>query len=142
MPKFSLEKLVDAKRNEVYSILSNYENYEKLCPQHFPSIRIRSVRNNTSVVEEHIILGDQEFVIMAKHVRDEPSLHEIFVIGGDLKGSYFKQQFQEISDKTKIITDVDLKIKGTRKISFAFKKEKLEKNYNEILNDFIKLVEG
>ena len=49
-----------------------YENYEKLFPQHFPSVRVRSVRNNTSVVEEHIVLGDQELVIMAKHVRDEP----------------------------------------------------------------------
>ncbi|MFQ5440399.1 MAG: SRPBCC family protein [Nitrosopumilaceae archaeon] len=142
MPKFSLEKIVDAKRNEVYSVLSNYENYEKLFPQHFPSVRVRSVRNNTSVVEEHIVLGDQELVIMAKHVRDEPNLHEIFVIGGDLKGSYFKHVFLELSEKTKIIVDIDLKLKGKMKISFAFKKNKFEKSYSKILNDFIKVIEG
>lgn len=142
MPKFSLEKIVDAKRNEVYSVLSNYENYEKLFPQHFPSVRVRSVRNNTSVVEEHIVLGDQELVIMAKHVRDEPNLHEIFVIGGDLKGSYFKHVFLELSEKTKIIVDIDLKLKGKMKISFAFKKNKFEKGYSEILDGFIKVIEG
>ncbi len=69
MPKFSLEKTVNAKRETVFDILSNYENYQKLIPQHYPSVRVRSVRENISVVEEHMNLGDREFVIMAKHVK-------------------------------------------------------------------------
>ena len=86
MPRFSLEKIINAKRETVYSILSNYEDYQKLLPQYFPSIRVRSVRNNVSVVEEHLNLGDKELVIMAKHVIEEPVLHDVFVIGGDAKG--------------------------------------------------------
>ncbi len=142
MPKFSLEKTVHAKREAVYEILSNYENYQKLIPQHFPSVRVRSVRENISVVEEHMNLGDKELVIMAKHVTEEPVLHEVFVIGGDAKGSRIKQQFIEISEGTKIIVDVDLKLKGKMKMSSIFGKNKFEEDYSKILDDFIKIAEN
>ncbi len=142
MPKFSLEKTVRAKRETVYEILSNYENYQKLIPQHFPSVRVRSVRENISVVEEHMNLGDKELVIMAKHVTEKPVLHEVFVIGGDAKGSRIRQQFIEISEGTKIIVDVDLKLKGKMKMSSMFGKNKFEEDYSKILDDFIKIAEN
>ena len=142
MPKFSLEKTVHAKRETVYEILSNYENYQKLVPQYFPSVRVRSVRENISVVEEHMNLGDKELVIMAKHVTEKPVLHEVFVIGGDAKGSRIKQQFIEISEGTKIIVDVDLKLKGKMKMSNMFGKNKFEEDYSKILDDFIKIAEN
>jgi coenzyme Q-binding protein COQ10 len=142
LPKFSLEKTVHAKRETVYEILSNYENYQKLIPQHFPSVRVRSVRENISVVEEHMNLGDKELVIMAKHVTEKPVLHEIFVIGGDAKGSRIKQQFIEISEGTKIIVDVDFKLKGKMKMSSMFGKNRFEEDYSKILDDFIKIAEN
>ena len=142
MPKFSLEKTVRAKRETVYEILSNYENYQKLIPQHFPSVRVRSVRENISVVEEHMNFGDKELVIMAKHVTEKPVLHEVFVIGGDIKGSRIKQQFIEISEGTKIIVDVDLKLKGKMKMSSMFGKNKFEEDYAKILDDFVKIAEN
>ena len=142
MPKFSLEKTVNAKREIVFSLLSDYENYQKLIPQHFPSVRIRSVRGNTSVVEEHMNFGEHELLIMAKHVTKEPVLHEIFVIGGDVKGSYIKQQFLEIPEGTKIIVDVDLKLKSKLKISNLFGKNNFEEDYLKILDDFVKIAEN
>ncbi len=142
MTKFSLEKIVNAKRETVYERLSNYKNYERLIPQHFPSVRVLSVRGNVSVVEEHMNLGDRELVIMAKHVTKEPVLHEIFVIGGDAKGSYIKQQFIEISEGTKIIVDVDFKLKGKMKISNMLGKNKIEQDYAKILDDFVKIAEN
>jgi len=142
LPKFSLEKIAHTKRETVYEILSNYENYQKLIPQHFPSVRVRSVRENISVVEEHMNFGDKELVIMAKHVTEKPVLHEVFVIGGDIKGSRIRQQFIEISEGTKIIVDVDLKLKGKMKMSSMFGKNRFEENYSKILDDFIKIAEN
>ena len=142
MTKFSLEKIVNAKREIVYEILSNHENYQKLVPQHFPSVRVRSVRGNISVVEEHINLGDRELLIMAKHVTEAPTLHDVFVIGGDAKGSHIKQQFIEISEGTKIVVDVDLKLKGKMKISCIFGKNTSKQDYVKILDDFVKIAEN
>ncbi len=133
---------MNAKRETVYERLSNFDNYQKLLPQHFPSVRVRSVRGNISVVEEHMNLGDRELVIMAKHVTEEPVLHEVFVIGGDAKGSRIRQQFIEISEGTKIIVDVDLKLKGKMKMSSMFGKNKLEQDYAKILDDFAKIAEN
>jgi coenzyme Q-binding protein COQ10 len=140
LPKFFLEKIVPSDRKTVFDIFSNFENYQKLFPQHFPSVRVRSSRETTSVVEEHMMLGDKELVIMAKHVIDEPTLHEIFVIGGDAKGTHIKEQFIDHEDGTKILVDVDFKFKGMMNISNLFGKDLIRDNYSKIFNDFLKII--
>ena len=141
MPTFSLEKIISSDRDSVFEIFSNYENYQKITPQHYPSIRIRSVRDNVAVVEEHVNFGPDEFVIMAKHVSKKSVLHEVYVIGGDIKGSYFKQQFVEVPQGTKVIVDVEMKF-GKLKIKKLFGTSKYAQYYEEILNDFAKLCEN
>jgi len=141
LPKFSIDKIVHAQRSSVFEIFSNFENYQKLFSQHFPSVRVRSIRNDMAVVEEHLILGDKELVIMAKHVSQSPFLHEVFVIGGDAKGSHIKEQFLDHSDGTKILIDVDLKLKAKMKISELFAKNNLQENYSKIIDDFVKIAE-
>ena len=140
MSRFSLDRKVNAKREFVFEVFSNYENYQKLLPQHFPSIRVRSIRENTSVVEEHLFLGKRELVIMAKHVTKKPVTHDVFIIGGDAKGSHISQQFIEIPEGTKIIVNVELKFKGKQKFSSLFGKNDFQKEYGVILDDFIQIV--
>ena len=139
---FSLEIIIHAKRKDVFKIFSNYEDYEKLIPQYFPSTRIRSVRGNTAVVEEHLKLGDLELVLMSKHVATPFVLHEVYVIGGKSKGSYIKQEFVEIPEGTKILINVDLKLTGLMKIPKVFDKSKLIENYSNLLNDLAILCEN
>lgn len=126
----------------MFDIFSNFENYQKLFPQHFPSVRVRSIRNNVAVVEEYLNLGNKELLIMAKHVSDNPVSHEVFVIGGDIKGSYFKQQFIEFENTTKVIFDIDLKLKGKSLVSSMLKKNNYEQDYSKILDDFVKIIEN
>ena len=132
---FSLEKIINAKRKDVFDIFSNYEQYEKLIPKYFPSIRIRSVRGETAVVEEHLKLGELELILMSKHVSKPNVLHEVYVIGGKSKGSYIRQEFIEIPEGTKILVDVDLKLMGMMKIPKLLDKSKLSQNYSNLLDD-------
>ncbi|WP_067960165.1 polyketide cyclase [Nitrosopumilus sp. Nsub] len=141
MPKFSLEKIIHAKRKDVFSIFSNFEQHEQLIPQFFPSIRIRSVRGETAVVEEHFKLGEIEFLLMSKHVSKPFVLHEVFVIGGKSKGSYIRQEFIEIPDGTKILIDVDLKLMGIMKIPKLLDRSKLIENYSKLLDELTTLCE-
>ncbi len=87
-------------------------------------------------------LGKQELVIMAKHVTKRPVLHEVFVIGGDVRGSRIKQQFLDIPEGTKVIVDVDLKLKGKMKVSNLLGKNAFEQDYANILGDFLKIAES
>lgn len=123
-------------------MFSDFEKYQTLFPQHFPSVRVRSSRESTSVVEEHMMLGQKELVIMAKHVIDKPVIHEIFVIGGDAKGTHIKEQFIEHENGTKILVDVNFKLKGVMKISNMFGKDKIDESYSKILDDFAKIAEN
>ena len=142
MPKFSLEKIVNNNRNDVFEIFSNFENYQRIISQHYPSVRVRSMRGDVSVVEEHLILGDMELLIMAKHVSQKTILHEIIVIGGDAKGSKIKQEFIELENGTKVLVDVNLKFKGKMKFTVMFGKNNFKQDYDRILDDFVKLAEN
>jgi len=141
LTSFSLEKIVHAKRDNVFQIFSNYNNYEKLVPQYFQSIRIRSVRDDIAVVEEHLKLGEIEFLFMSKHVATPSILHEVYVIGGKSKGSYIRQEFIEIPEGTKILVDVKLKLTGTMRIPKFLGKSKLNKNYSNMLDEFATISE-
>ena len=141
LPKFSLEKIVKSNRDAVFEIFSNFENYQRIIPQYFPSVRIRSMRGNVSVVEEHLILGGTELLIMARHVSQKPILHQVFVIGGDARGSQIKEEFIELEGATKILVDVDLKFKGKMRISAMFGKNNFKEDYEKMLDSLVKIAE-
>ena len=94
------------------------------------------MRGDVSVVEEHLVLGSMELLIMAKHVLQKPILHEIFVIGGDAKGSQIKQEFVELEGGTKILVDVDLKFSGRMRMSAMLGGNNFKQDYSKILDDF------
>ena len=83
MPKFVVEKIIKAERQHVFDVVANFENFDKILPRHFPSIRVRSIRENVAIVEEHMNLGQKELVMTTKHVTKYPESHDVFVLGGD-----------------------------------------------------------
>lgn len=141
MPKIIFEKIIKADRKKVFELATNYENFQKILPQYYPSIRIISTRGNVSVVEEHLQMGGRELVMMVKHVIDEPSLHEIFVIGGDTKGTHIINRYEHIPHGTKLTIEADWKLKGMMKLFDFFGKNKILNDYSKIIDDFIAIVE-
>jgi coenzyme Q-binding protein COQ10 len=141
LPKIIFEKIIKADRKKVFELATNYENFQKILPQYYPSIRIISTRGNVSVVEEHLQMGGRELVMMVKHVIDEPSLHEIFVIGGDTKGTHIINRYEHIPHGTKLTLEADWKLKGIMKLSDFFGKNKILNDYSKIIDDFITIVE-
>lgn len=87
MVKILFEKIVKADRKKVFGVAANYESYQKTLPEYFLFIHVRSIRGNVAVVEEHLKLAGRELVMMTKHIVQFPETHEVFVIGGDAKGS-------------------------------------------------------
>jgi coenzyme Q-binding protein COQ10 len=137
-----MEKIIKAERQHVFDVVANYEGFEKILPQYFPSIRIRSVRENTAVVEEHLRLGDRELVMMTKHVTKYPEIHEVFVIGGDAKGSHIVEKYEKVPDGTKLVVDADIKLKGLMKIAGLFAKQKITLEFGKIIDEFAKIAEN
>lgn len=141
MPKIRLEKLIKSERQKVFDIIANYENFQNILPQYFPSVRVRSVRENVAIVEEHLRLGGKEFVMMAKHITKYPESHEVFVIGGDTKGTHIIEKYEKIPEGTKLTVDADIKLCGLMKISGFFGKQKIALEFGKVIEELVKIAE-
>lgn len=142
MPKIHFEKIVNADRNKVFDIAANFEEFQKTLPEYFTSIRVRSSRDNVSVVEEHVKISGKELVMMTKHVTTYPEIHEVFVIGGDAKGSHIVEKYESVDAGTKITVNADIKLKGMLKIAGFFGKGKITKGFITIMDEFAKIAES
>ena len=135
MPKIKIEKIIKADRNKVYDITTNYKNFEKNFPKYFPSVRIRSERDNVAVIEEHMILGKKEFVMMTKHIKSPPEIHEIIVIGGDCKGSHIVEKYDLVPGGTKLTVEADFKLG-------LFRKPNVSDGFQDIIDEFARVAEN
>ena len=139
MTKITFEKIVNSPPDKVFDIISNFENYEKLFPDYYPSIRIKSVRDESSLVVEHLKLHDKEFVIMAKHFNDPPHKHEMRVVGGDIKGSYIIEKIIPFELETKIIVEAEI---NTGKRFSILKNVNYEKELENLYDEVVTVIES
>ncbi len=99
------------------------------------------MRDDVSIVEEHVMLAGKELVMMTKHVTKPHELHEVFVIGGDAKGSHIVERYEIIPEGTKITVNVDLKLHGKLKLATFFGKGKIKNGFAKIMDEFAKIAE-
>ena len=114
MLKISFEREINADIEKAFDIITNFENFEKLFPDFYPSILIKSVRDESSLVAEHLKLHDTEFIIMSKHFLSRPNTHEMRVVGGDIKGSNINESFSTNNGKTILKITAELDVKSSR----------------------------
>ena len=115
MSKISFEKIINSDITKTFKILTDFENFEKLLPEFYSSISVKSIRNESSLVAQHLHLLGNEFVIMAKHFSEPPNKHQMRVVGGDIKGSFITESIiplnvnDKLNPQTKIIVDAEIK---------------------------------
>ena len=137
-----LEKIVNAKKEKVFDVFSNYELFSKIIPEYYPSITRRSSRDNVSIVAEHLKLLDEEFIIMVKHTTTQHNIHESIVVGGDIKGSYIKEKFSSSPDGTLLKVEAEIKQKSCKKLMCMIKGKNFDDALNEMINKLIKIAEN
>ena len=139
MIKITFERTIRSDPKKVFDIISNFENYERLFPDYYPSVRIKSVRDESSLVAEHLRLHDKEFVIMAKHFNDPPHRHEMRVVGGDIKGSYIIEKIIPFETQTRIIVEAEI---NTGKRFSILKNTDYEKALQDLYDEVVTVIES
>ena len=139
MIKITFERTIRSDPKKVFDIISNFENYERLFPDYYPSVRIKSVRDESSLVAEHLRLHDKEFVIMAKHFNDPPYRHEMRVVGGDIKGSYIIEKIIPFETQTRIIVEAEI---NTGKRFSILKNTDYEKALQDLYDEVVTVIES
>ena len=138
MLKISFEREINADLEKSFDVISNFENFQKLFPEFYPSILIKSVRDESSLVAEHLKLDDTEFIIMSKHFISKPHSHEMRVVGGDLKGSSINEIFSFDNGKTLLKVNAELDVKSSRFSKSNPYDESLKNLYDTMINEIEK----
>ena len=138
MLKISFEREINADIVKAFDIISNFENFQKLFPDFYPSILIKSVRDDSSLVAEHLKLHDTEFIIMAKHFTSKPHSHEMRIVGGDIKGSSINEIFSFDNDITLLKVNAELDVKSSRFSKSNPYGESLKNLYNAMIKEIEK----
>ena len=138
MLKISFEREINANLEKCFDVISNFENFQKLFPKFYPSILIKSVRDESSLVAEHLKLHDTEFIIMSKHFTSKPHSHEMRVVGGDLKGSSINEIFSFDNGKTLLKVNAELDVKSSRFSKSNPYDESLKNLYDTMINEIEK----
>ena len=142
MPKVTFEKFTTISREKIFDIATDFESFETIIPQFFPSIRVISVRPKTTLVEEHMLIAGKELVVMARHEIEKPAIHETFIVGGDAKGTHITEEYLESSNGTRIILTVEFKVKGSLKFHVLLNKRKIENEFSRMMDELILFAES
>ena len=138
MLKISFEREINADIEKSFDIITNFENFQKLFPEFYPSILIKSVRDESSLVAEHLKLHDSEFIIMSKHFFSRPHTREMRVVGGDIKGSSINEIFSSDDGKTTLKVIAELDVKSSRFSKSNPYKDSLNKLYDKMISEIEK----
>ena len=136
MSKFNLIQKSNLDRDLIFKISTDVENFHKVMPEYFKSLKIISNSSSEKIVLESIAFVGRQIEIKTKHVIIQPNLHKVFILTGPAKGTSFIETYIPSSVGTDISIEVDLQLTGILKL-IPFLKIFLIKKMNTVMSEFI-----
>ena len=136
MSRFNLIQKSNLDRDLIFKISTDVENFHKVMPEYFKSLKIISDSSNEKIVLESIAFVGRKIEIKTKHVIIQPNLHKVFILTGPAKGTSFIETYVPSLVGTDISIEVDLQLTGILKL-IPFLKIFLLKKMNNVMSEFI-----
>ena len=124
------------ERDIIFAISTDVENFHKIMPKYFKSLKIISDSLNEKVVLESINFLGRKIKIKTKHVIVKPNVHKVFILTGPVRGTSFIETYASTLSGTNISILVDLKLHGILKL-IPFLKILVLKKMNSVMSEFI-----
>jgi len=140
MTNFNLSGTSSLNRDVVFKISTNVKNFHTIMPNYFKSLDILSEDQSGIVVLEKINFLGQSVKVKTKHLIFPPNIHQVFVLTGPLKGTFFIENYEPSSSGTLISISINLKINGFLKC-IPFIKTILGKKMSYVMLEFINCAE-
>jgi len=140
MPKVKVEKIIKAKKDKVFFIMTDFENLPSKLPKIFKSVKVISQEGNSIITEEFVKMAGRDIRQKVKHVINSTEKHEVFILEGDLKNSHIIESYEETTKGTKIVVEGDFKLAGKLKLLGFFAKGEIEKNINKVIDEFTEII--
>ena len=136
MSGFNLVQKSNLDRDILFKISTDVENFHKIMPKYFKSLKIITNSLNEKVVLESIDFLGRKIKIRTKHVIVKPNIHKVFILTGPVRGTSFIETYDSTASGTSISILVDLKLHGILKL-IPFFKILILKRMNSVMSEFI-----
>ena len=136
MTGFNLIQKSNLDRDVIFNISTDVENFHKIMPKYFKSLKIISDSLNEKIVLESIDFLGRKIKIKTKHVIVKPNVHKVFILTGPVSGTSFIETYDSTLSGTNISILVDLKLHGILKL-IPFLKILVLKKMNSVMSEFI-----
>jgi len=142
MPKFKFVKTVNADRDKIFKVITDFENLAKIFPKYFKSLKIISKSGNVTKLKEDLEFLERKLSVTVDHVVEEPDKHVVIMLDGPGKNTRFEETFEKSSDGTKITVNVDLVLNGKFKVMGFFAKKKIKNKMSQALDEFAEVAKN
>lgn len=112
MKQFSLKKHSAIPRDDLFQISTDIENFSSVMPEYFKSLSIIEESENEKLVDEKISFLGKMINVRSKHVIIPPNIHEVHILTGPLKGTFFIEHYDKSNEGTNIQIDITLFLNG------------------------------
>ena len=136
MSGFNLVQKSNLDRDIIFAISTDVENFHKIMPKYFKSLKIISDSLNEKIVLESIDFLGRKIKIKTKHIIVKPNVHKVFILTGPVRGTSFIETYDSTLSGTNISILVDLKLHGILKL-IPFLKILVLKKMNSVMSEFI-----
>ena len=136
MSGFNLVQKSSLDRDIIFKISTDVENFHKIMPKYFKSLKIITNSLNEKVVLESIHFLGRKIKIKTKHIIVNPNIHKVFILTGPVSGTSFIETYDSTLSGTDISILVDLKLHGILKL-IPFLKILILKRMNSVMSEFI-----
>lgn len=136
MSSFTLIQKSKLNRDLIFKISTDVENFHKVMPDYFKSLKIISDSSNEKIVLEYLDFLGRQIEIKTKHVIIQPNLHKVFILTGPAKGTSFVETYDSNSSGTDISIEVNLQLNGILKF-VPFLRILLLKKMDSVMSEFI-----
>ena len=136
MNGFNLVQKSNLESSVIFQISTDVENFHKIMPKYFKSLKIISNSLTEKIVLESIDFLGMKIKIKTKHIILKPNVHKVFILSGPAKGTSFIETYNSNSTGTDISILVDLKLNGFLKL-IPFLKILLLKRMSSVMSEFI-----
>ena len=134
MPKFKFVKTVDADRDKIFHVITDFENLTKIFPKYFKSLKIISKSGNTTKLQEDLEFLGKKLTVTVDHIVEDK--HIVKMLDGPGKDTRFEETFEKVPEGTKITVEVDLVLNGKFKVMGFFAKKKIKSKMSQALDEF------
>ena len=136
MSKFNFEMTLPADSRKLFTLVTDYENYQKVFPDQLKEVTIVS-RNGSEIITTEILTFNTHFKNTELYQKTSHSVHyprlSSNVIEGPFKGTVIQVTFDELDSGSKVTVNIELKISLKYKILSPIIKNKYKSIFMSLL---------